>query len=143
MHRPYGSAGMLPWQSINLPIAEFGGGDVGTLANCASAIKTFTEGLEEGKQLQEIKNSVHSAGRIIFLGFSFHRQNVELMNVGSNDQARVLATAKDISDSDKSVIIQEIGKCIGIRGNRRSERIDLVNSYCKDFFEKYTRTITS
>jgi hypothetical protein len=143
IHRPYGFAGKLPWQSSSSPEARFGGEDASVLVKCARNIQTFTEGVQSKGKLQEIRNSVHSAKRIVFLGFAFHRQNLELLSVGSNTEAQVLATVDGISKNDQKVIEREIATAIGIRRTRSAGQITLAEIRCREFFEDNWRTLTS
>jgi hypothetical protein len=141
VHRPYGSVGRLPWQTNAGPSVTFGNENAQELAAVSQQIITFTERKEEKDVLQRIKAAVSGAQRIVFLGFAFHRQNVELLASEILDSATVLATSIGISKSDTDVIATELAKAFSIANDGR-RRIDLTGSDCNGLFRDYWRTLT-
>ncbi|MBA1374643.1 hypothetical protein [Sphingomonas ursincola] len=143
VHRPYGVAGKLPWQVGVGPSADFGGGSAQCLSDVAQQVRTFTERVEEGEQLAAMKASIANADRVIFLGFAFHRQNVELLATKMQDHAEILATCFRISESDKSVIEEELEKAFQHEFSLDDKRITLTNATCAQLFQEYWRTMTA
>ncbi len=138
IHRPYGVAGRLPWQRGETPSVDFGGGSPQQLAEVAQLVRTFTERVEEGDELAAMRATIARADRLVFLGFAFHRQNVELLSQQMQDHAEIVATAYKISQSDKSVIGGELKKAFG-----QDTRIQLADMTCDKFFNEYWRTLTA
>lgn len=143
VHRPYGVVGRLPWQAGTGPSVGFGECRAKNLAEVAQQIRTFTEQVEEGTALEELRSSVSGADRIIFLGFAFHRQNVELISQKVQAHTEIVATAFGISRSDKSVIEDELEKAFEFEGLLNEGRIELAEMKCANFFHEYWRTITA
>ncbi len=143
MHRPYGIAGRLPWQTGHGPSVEFGDDNPRILAEVSQQIRTFTERVEEGTELEAIRSAVSKADRIIFLGFAFHRQNVELLAKKVQGHTEIVATALGISKSDKSVIEDELEKAFAFDGIFNEDRIVLAETTCDQFFRDYWRTLTA
>ncbi|WP_339709483.1 hypothetical protein [uncultured Sphingosinicella sp.] len=143
IHRPYGVAGRLPWQKGDLPSVPFGQCSPAHLAQVVQQIRTFTERVEEGAVLSEIKKSISQSDRIIFLGFAFHRQNVQILSQEVQDHTEVVATAYGISKSDKFVIANELSKAFNFQGNFNEHRIDLADMTCHQFFKEYWLTLTA
>ena len=143
VHRPYGIAGRLPWQAGHGPSVEFGDGNPRILAEVSQQIRTFTERVEEGTELEAIRSSVSKADRIIFLGFAFHRQNIELLAKKVLGHTEIVATALGISKSDKSVIEDELEKAFAFDGILNDHRIVLTETTCDQFFRDYWRTLTA
>jgi len=143
IHRPYGVAGRLPWQKGDAPSVDFGGGSPKQLADVAQQVRTFTERVEEGDALAAIRNTVANADRIVFLGFAFHRQNVALISQKMQDHAEIIATAYQISGSDKSVIETELGKAFDHEYSINDHRIKLSDMTCSQFFKENWRTLTA
>lgn len=146
MHRPYGIAGKLPWQPGEKPAVPFGGGFAQQTADAASQIKTFTERVEEGQELAQIRRAVGNAERIVFLGFAFHRQNVQLLAAQSPLEADVLATGYGISGADRGVIGTELQRAfqpasVGSTGAPR--QIQIPSLKCAELFDEYWRTLTA
>lgn len=142
IHRPYGVAGKLPWQDGAMPGVAFGGGGPEQLAQVAQQIRTFTEQVEEGDALKAMRDAVSSADRIVFLGFAFHRQNVDLICQKAQSHAEVVGTAYKISPSDQAMIESELETALEFEGMNTQGRIVLANTTCQEFFEQYRKTLT-
>jgi hypothetical protein len=140
IHRPYGIAGRLPWQKGSGHSVDFGECTPAQLAAIVQQIRTFTERVEEGKDLAAMRKAIGTADRIVFLGFAFHRQNVELLTQEIQSHAEIVATAYKISPSDKSVIISELQSAFNIAEH---SRIELADMTCAQFFTEYSRTLTA
>jgi hypothetical protein len=143
MYRPYGSVGRLPWQAGDAPSVPFGGGSVKQLAEIVQQVRTFTESVADGDELSAMKNAIAEADRIVFLGFAFHRQNVELISQATGGHTEVVATAYMISRSDKDVISRELATAFEFQGLFSDKRITLADLTCADFFKEYWRTLTA
>jgi hypothetical protein len=77
---PYGSVGNLPWQSETNAVrfgGEQNGNDLGSLSD---QIRTYNEEVDDTKKIGELRTAMAEAKRIVFLGFHFHKQNVELLS---------------------------------------------------------------
>lgn len=143
IHRPYGVAGRLPWQKGDAPSVGFGEGSPQQLADVSQQVRTFTERVEEGEELAAMRAAIASADRVVFLGFAFHRQNVELLAQKMQDHSELVATAYQISKSDKSVIEDELGKAFEHEFVMHDTRIQLADMTCAQFFKEYWRTLTA
>ena len=143
VHRPYGVAGRLPWQKGDAPSVRFGEGSPQQLADVAHQVRTFTERVQEGDELAAMRATMAGADRVVFLGFAFHRQNVELLAQKMQDHSELLATAYQISKSDKSVIEGELGKAFKHELVMSDMRVQLADMTCAQFFKDYWRTLTA
>lgn len=146
VYHPYGMVGSLPWQSTDNAI-EFGSEpNWRQLLLLAQQIKTFAEGTDEhSSEVNSIRSNMKTAQRLVFLGFAFHKLNLEiLLPVGANytscpDGRCVLATAHRISDSDVRVISDDLAA----RGVLSARDIQIRNNLtCNGLFEEYSRTIS-
>lgn len=141
---PYGFIGDLPWRS-GQPSVAFGQ-EVGrdNLLKISHRLKTFTEGTDEThSDIIELRATMKSATRIAFLGFAYHRQNLELLfgrktGPTSPKMTFVGGTAKDISESDCSVIGNELRNRAGYIPSILPLRRDLT---CCQFMHEYSRTL--
>lgn len=143
IHRPYGVAGRLPWQKGEAPSVGFGEGSPQQLADVAQQVRTFTERVEEGDELAAMRATLAGADRVVFLGFAFHRQNVELLSQKMQDHSELVATAYQISQSDKSVIEVELRKAFDHECVIQDTCIKLADMTCAQFFKEYWRTLTA
>ncbi|MDP1643750.1 MAG: hypothetical protein Q8L59_16380 [Phenylobacterium sp.] len=78
----YGSLGRLPSIRSVDEAVEFGGSDETCVSTVAKRIKTYSEDLTNEKHLSQIKSYVSTCERLVFLGYSFHRQGMELIFEG-------------------------------------------------------------
>jgi hypothetical protein len=138
---PYGVVGRLPWQRSS-PDVSFGG----TLRNAnlldlANQIKTFTEQVEDDKELWAIRSHVQQAETIVFLGFAFHEQNMQLLAPKESVVTkRVFATAIGISDEDVQTVSRDITDMLQRTGNLG---VNIKNSLrCNELFGEWWRTLT-
>jgi len=106
---PYGVVGELEWQGSG-PSIQFGAKDDSyDLAKLSGGIRTYNEEVEDKKKINELRDLVNAAGRIVFLGFHFHEQNIELISPEPNEPELkgiidMFATQVDRSQADKDFI---------------------------------------
>ncbi|KAA2237693.1 SIR2 family protein [Salinarimonas soli] len=117
---PYGRIGCLPWELKPQAIPFGMSPDSGILLSLVEGIKTFTERVEEGTLLAAIHNAVEKAEIIVFLGFGYADQNMQLLTPRRSDYQstarRVFGTASGMSKSDAGVVTSEIGQNLLGRG---------------------------
>jgi hypothetical protein len=140
---PYGSIGRLSWQTSNvLEQVSFGASPKNLLA-LAKQIKTFNERVHEAREIEEIRNVVQSADTLVFLGFSFQRQNLELIEPeGPCSARRVYATTFGISESDCVELRSDLEKLLKQKKPRMAS-IELKNIKCSGLFKEYWRSLTA
>ena len=140
---PYGCVGGLPWQEPNHLKQVSYGSDSSNILNLSKQIKTFNERVHEAEEIKEIREIVQQAEIIVFLGFAFHRQNLELITPGNPCKAkRIYATAYGISKSDCSVIQDELQAMLKQKETKAS--IEFRNDLkCGGLFNEYWRSLTA
>jgi hypothetical protein len=152
---PYGVVGRLPWQNADDKSIKFGGeANPEQLIRLSDEIKTFTEGTDPNEsEIIQIREIIHSTQRIIFLGFAFAEQNMDLLcpvghyPLGSTTKF-IYGTGKGISSSDQKEIIEDIKYRLNIglipKGtifNEDKIKIHL-DMECKELFEEYQRSLS-
>ena len=137
---PYGVVGKLPWQggdSINFGDKP----DTHKLLKLAKQIKTFTEGTDpNSSEILSIRKNVSEAENIVFLGFAYHKLNMELMAPDNSDKPTTyFGTAQGISDSDCKIIENEL-----MNYKSSSPKGVFINNKlgCVNLFEEYWRSLT-
>lgn len=92
--RPYGGLGDLAFDGKNG--VAFGGENV-PLGEMASRIRVYTESAEDPSKMLEIQKTLVEAATIVYLGFAFHKQNMQILTLDreavSAPKRQVLATA--------------------------------------------------
>jgi len=142
---PYGVVGNLPWQNKRESIQYGGEPSQQHLINLSQKIRTFSEGTDpRSSEIISIHRNIHEADLIVFLGFAFHKLNMDLLrpvehDVGSCERKGFFATALKISDHDCDIIrgdIEQIspGKAVFIY-----IRNDLT---CYKLFKEYWRSLS-
>ena len=145
VYHPYGMVGSLPWTDGPAPM-EFGAEPTSQdLMRLAEHIKTFTEGTDpDASEIAAIRNHVIQADRLVFLGFAYHRQNLELLRRTGDSQedqnigTKCFGTAVGISDVDLGTIVQEVADYCGASLSPNQER----NLTCCDLFGTYRRALS-
>jgi len=144
IYHPYGAVGNLPWYN-NSDQIEFGSEATATqILNLSKRIKTFTEGSDpESSNIEKIRNSVNNSNILLFLGFAYHPQNLQIISPGEhlnvNIQRSAFGSAFKISSSDTEIIKNEMRNNFGIRPDSINIRNDLT---CCNLFDEYWRSLS-
>ncbi len=145
---PYGSLGSL--QSRIEGFVPFGS-ERYSLHDVSKRIQTFSESVDDGHILENVRSQIADAETLVFLGFAFHDQNLRLLDDGkakvdkkSNIQ-NVFATTYGLSDSDTKVVRSQIEYMLKGRpmGTRDQYSIDTLNGSCSKLFAEYWRSLTA
>ena len=73
------------------------------------ATSEYTEQITDADELSAIHAEMRSAQQIVFLGFAFHDQNMQLLMCNeAPDTMPVYGTAYGMSDDDTSVVTRQI-----------------------------------
>ncbi len=108
---PYGRIGIPPWEKGRALLRLGYGAEIKhneQLIELSKGIKTFTEKVDEEAELEAIHSAISDAETIIFAGFSFLDQNMELLTPPAPTAAtKIFATAFGESDPN-----QEISKAL-------------------------------
>ena len=143
IYHPYGVVGSLPWQAGQS--MQFGADPYPKqLLELANQIKTFTEGTDpKSSEILALRNNIAQTDRLVFLGFAFHRLNMNLMSpqglTPSSEPAACFGTAYDISDSDCEIIKSELRVFSGAKIKN-----PLINNTlkCVGLFKEYWRSLS-
>ncbi|HEX5212790.1 MAG TPA: hypothetical protein VFW22_13780, partial [Pseudolabrys sp.] len=121
---------------------SFGFTDCRELVELSSEIRTFNEQLEDKGDLSAIREQVGSARRIVFLGFHFHTQNMELLKASGPGRGGIVdayATALDRSLADKILLDTQIRHMLSDRGGSWNVFVERDRD-CKGLFKDYSAT---
>jgi hypothetical protein len=112
---PYGDLGVLNGAQVNVSFGE----DYRPETHPAGAgiyamsqrLLTFTE--SQKAQGAEAKNMIHRAKRLVFLGFGFGEQNIELLRVAKSAVEHMRATVMGLSKSSQQEVQNRIALITG------------------------------
>jgi hypothetical protein len=106
---PYGTIAPLDTQELN-GIAY--GDDDSVRGRCfqlSSRIKTFTEKHEDAVMINAIRARIGAAETIVFLGFGYYKQNLELIEPRGPTKIKwIVGTGFEFSESARSVVQQRL-----------------------------------
>jgi hypothetical protein len=122
-------------------------GNPGTnFVRVASQIKTYTEQLGAGGIIDEIAAELNRAQCVVFLGFAYHNQNMNLLRPGERVNMRpIFGTAFGLSDADVEVVSHDLASFFKppMNTHTRSRMIRLENKLkSADLFDHYARSLT-
>jgi len=139
---PYGVVGCLPWQGMGVKVPFGGRARQGeNLLSLSRQIKTFTEYEQDVSIVSEIRRLVQGADTIVFLGFAFHPQNMELLKVTEKSiDKTIYSTTSGISKNDARVVRKKIAESFAPPGTRIyiNKEYDLK---CFELFREFRRTL--
>jgi hypothetical protein len=140
---PYGTVGELK----NVP---FGGHDLNepNYFNLATRIKTYTEQIEDGGIVETMHEMMQIAQCIVFLGFSYGEQNMDLLKPKTVIERKpVFGTAYGLSKSDQAVVS---GRILGMMKPPVAHTIDAhkivvlgEDVKCSRLFDEYARSLNA
>lgn len=104
VYHPYGSLGPLPWQdNAESPGVRYGAelDDYQSIQTIGESLRIFTETIDENDEINCIRDAVLNASNIVFLGFSFLQQNIDLIRPRTRSNVeKVWATSLGMSGWD-------------------------------------------
>lgn len=102
---PYGSIGPLPWQDwLDAPRVPCGDEEMVDLNALSDNIKIYTERQQNMGLIGIIKNEVNQASKIVFLGFSFLSNNMQILRPEKAGFAEVFSTSKGLSSVSCDIV---------------------------------------
>lgn len=137
---PYGRVALLPWEDPNLGV-EFAPIMLPRLTDLASRIRTFGQRYEDGAALADIRNTIGESDQVIFLGFAFHRQNMNLIAPSSPRTTRILATTLGLPENEKRQIERQIREIFSLRES--TEGLVFHAGPCSTLFKENWLTVTA
>jgi len=143
--RPYGGLGPLPFQGE--PGAVPFGTENADLAAIAKNIRTFTEPAATAHDHAAIKFALKQASTVVILGYGFHEQNNQILNIGheyqGSNQKRCFATVFEVDDHNHLTIEQDLRSALGIHDLTLQGRPVLVDMKSKDLLKSLRPTLSS
>lgn len=151
IYHPYGSLGDLPWQGADsIPFGFTASRE--NLKFIEKRIKTYTEQVNNHQLAGEVRDLVCSADTLVYLGFSYHPQNMSLLDpLEYSSASAVFGTALGTSDSDVRIIEERIRRLVGHDlteyrdapiGITGSERLYIRNDLtCARLLDEYSRSL--
>jgi hypothetical protein len=126
---PYGSVGRLNQ-------VPFGNSGINCVA-LAEQIKTYTEQADKRTVLNEITERVDWAECIVFLGFAYHSQNMQMLQTTDRGSKTVYGTAFGMSDQDKGEVYKLVVQTLAPTTASVENTLK-----CAGLFDSYAKSLT-
>lgn len=145
IYHPYGSIGTSDFADFPVEV-EFGEGQISRdkLVDLTRHIKTFSEGTDSATSPNSmLKQEVHDAKTLVFLGFTFRELNMRLIAPLYDPKdpikiTQVFATAFESSESDiRSMQFQ----AKSLTGGKPTAEAHIENLKCFDFFNHFSLSL--
>ncbi|OYX92993.1 MAG: hypothetical protein B7Y74_10730, partial [Novosphingobium sp. 35-62-5] len=112
---PHGMIGRLPWQKGEAPQAEWGAEQPWNLHAIAAQLKSLAERSADRNAVRDLRLAVASAKRLVFLGFGFQPQNVDLLFENSlSHNPEVLVSTYGMSPGNAATIALMLRRLAGL-----------------------------
>lgn len=138
---PYGTIGRLPWQAGDSPDCEWGTEQPWNIHNLAQQIRTSAEATRDHQMLLNIRGMVSNAKRLVFLGFGFQPQNVDiLIDYSLSHDPELVATTYGLSPTNQISVTKMLKRKSGIEDD---ELLLFMNARCNDIMRDYSMLLES
>ncbi|MDT0507490.1 hypothetical protein [Novosphingobium sp. MMS21-SN21R] len=115
---PHGTIGRLPWQRGDAPQAEWGVEQPWNLHAIAAQLKSLHERHSERNAVRDIRLAVAGAKRLVFLGFGFQPQNVDLLFENSlSHNPEVLVSTYGMSAGNEATVALMLKRLAGLESD--------------------------
>ena len=122
---PYGRVGRLQWMSGDDVPVSFGA-DRCDLLQVAAALSTFTESVHSEEGAKKAQQLIADAERVVFLGFAFWSQNLELIKpqgTSTPSVGHLVYTRQGISNESIETVREDLDACLGRNAERRRTEV--------------------
>ena len=138
---PYGTIGRLPWQQGDQPEIEWGTEQPWNIQNLALHIRTASEVERDQSMLRAIRAAVTGAKRLVFLGFGFQPQNVDmLVDYSLSHEPEVMVAIQDMSQLLQDMIVRMLKRKTG---TERDDTIIMLNQRCHEMLRDFSLLLES
>ena len=141
---PYGTLGSLRTGSENEPIPFGAEPRPHRLLSIMHRIRTYSEAFDVGQDRDRAIQLLMGSGKLVFLGFGFHKQNMDLLELpkgSSRATFRCYATAKDLPNATWQICRERIRKSLNVANDGLF--LESSPSTCEAFWNEFGETIIS
>ena len=141
MYYPCGSVGRLPWQVGDAPEAEWGDEQAADMVGIAAELRVADEALDNGVALAAMRRSIAESARLVFLGFDFAPQSLDLLIDGNLSHGPELVIGGDgLSAPNRAAALRLLKRKTG---TEQDERVIVSEGKCLDLLKDYSLLLES
>lgn len=145
IYHPYGRIAPLEWENLQDGMAYGSSYYPQSLIRMAGRIRTYSEVFESDSGLFEVHERLKIVSSVVFLGFGFHQQNMNILSVKDAPKERSLrcfSTKSGISDPRWEIMKQRIMKSFGVKGQIWFSDFSF-SGHCEPFWDEFSDVITA
>jgi hypothetical protein len=141
IHHVYGQVGDLPWIKPGEGAIGYGDQPYARLEAIAAELQTFSESKEPGS-LKDIHAALNDAQQIAFVGFGYHRQNMDLLRpMGGIDNGHVGIVGSVFGESAPAQGMA--AQLINAMFHDAQPNLSLVDCTCTDLLKQFYSVLTA
>ena len=138
---PYGTIGRLPWQKGDAPDVEWGNESPWNMAALLTQIRTPSELMADTRALTELRNAMIKSQRIVFMGFGYHPQNVDLLiDTSFSHNPDVVAGISGLAGPAQTTVVRMLRRKLNLD---KDDRLMVVGAKCFDLMRDYGMLLES
>ncbi len=141
---PYGKLGSLRYENANQAIPFGGKTSSRRLLQMSERLKTYSESIEEDAALMQMRYELEQSDKLVFLGFGFHQQNMDLMQLSetaSRPSIRYYASTLGIRAPNWEIYRGRVMKTMNV-SNPSGDFAFYYPGDCEGFWAEYQDVIT-
>lgn len=145
VYHPYGRIAPLGWEDPSAGVGFGRGIETHKLVKMAQQIRTYSEVFEPDSGLFQIRDRLRNIDAVLFLGFGFHKQNMEILSVEGGIRERNLncfSTRSGISQPKWEIMKKRICKSFSLSSPLLLNDFSM-NEHCEKFWQEYSDVILS
>lgn len=138
---PYGTIGRLPWQKGEGPDVEWGNENPWNMNSLLNQIRTPSELMANMRAVTELRNAMIKSQRIVFMGFGYHPQNIDLLiDTGFSHNPDVVAGIHGLAGPAQTTVVRMLRRKLNLD---KDDRLMIVNAKCFDLMRDYAMLLES
>jgi len=122
---------------------DFDAGDENpwNMGNLLGQLRTASELMRDSRALSEVRNAMLKSQRIVFMGFGYHPQNLDILidSVFAHNP-EVLAGIHGLPGPSQTTVVRMLRRKLGLD---KDDRLMVVNGKCYDIFRDYGMMLES
>jgi hypothetical protein len=112
------------------------------LLEIAGRLRTYTEQAQDDNLVALISNEVAKARKIVFLGFGYHSQNIEILRCSGFERPKtVYGTAVQVSDADMAIVKAQINEAIKCKPQFDGHHFFFEDQACRNLFATFSKNL--
>lgn len=130
LFRPTGSVGRLPWQELQTPDVDWGNEAPWNMAALANELRMPGEATKDRAGLSRMRSAVAASQRLVFLGFDYSPQSLDLLIEGSlSHNPELVFSTYGLSPANREAAIRMLKRKTGVE---RDDKVVALEGRCLD-----------